>query len=343
MSAVGSIGLPRGDKTWLWILGVTALLFVAVVTASTVGPAQLPVADVVRELVGMPSGLTAIQQDVLWKIRMPRVVLGALVGAALASGGVAYQAVFRNPLADPYLLGVAAGAGLGATLVFVAPAGILGVSALPAAAFVGAVVAVVCTYGIGVAGHHDTATLVLAGVAVAAFFTAVQTYLQQTRSETLRAVYTWILGHLGTAGWTEVMLALPYVVVATGMLLLISRHLDLLQVGDEEATSLGANPARVRMFAVIAATLGTAAAVAVSGLIGFVGLVVPHLFRMLAGARHRRLLPLSMIGGAAFLVFADVVARTVVSPAELPIGVITAFVGAPFFVVVLRSRTRGAT
>jgi len=200
---------------------------------------------------------------------------------------------------------------------------------------------VVAAYALGRSGGARTATtLILSGVAVAAFLTAIQTYVQQRQSETLREVYGWILGRLTTAGWHEVLLVVPYALVSTTVILLHRRLLDVLAVGDDEASSLGLRAARVRLVVVAAATLATAAAVAVSGLIGFVGIIVPHTVRLLAGSSHRLLVPLSLVAGAAFLILADLVARTVTAPAELPIGVVTAFVGAPFFALVLRSARR---
>jgi iron complex transport system permease protein len=183
---------------------------------------------------------------------------------------------------------------------------------------------------------------VLAGVTVAAFFTAIQTFVQQQHSDTLQEVYSWILGRLPSSGWSEVKILLPYVAVATAGILLHRRLLDVLSVGDEEAASLGVHVGRVRLAVVVCATIGTAAAVAVSGLIGFVGIIVPHAIRLVAGPSYRLLLPLSVLVGAGFLVFADVIARTALSPAELPIGVVTAFFGAPFFAVVLRTSRRMA-
>jgi iron complex transport system permease protein len=271
-------------------------------------------------------------------------VLGALVGGMLALSGASYQGVFRNPLADPYLLGVAAGAGFGATLVIAyGPAGVDGF-VLPLASFAGGIAAVVAAYLIGrsVGGGRTTATLILAGVTVAAFLTAAQVFVQQQNSDTLNEVYAWLLGGLTTAGWGDVLTVLPYVAISAAILLLHRRTLDVLAVGDEEARSLGLDVTRLRLLLVAAATLGTAAAVAVSGLIGFVGIVVPHLVRLVVSSSYRVILPLSVIVGAAFLVLADVVARTILSPAELPIGVVTAFIGAPFFALVLRTTRSSA-
>jgi iron complex transport system permease protein len=292
------------------------------------------------------SPLSPTEESILWDIRLPRVVLGALVGSMLAVAGASYQGVFRNPLADPYLLGVAAGAGLGATIAVVyVPRGFDYQSILPPAAFVGGTVAVATAYAIGRSAGRGSggATLVLAGVTVASFLTAIQTFVQQQHSDTLQEVYSWILGRLPSSGWRDVLILLPYVAVASVGILLHRRLLDVLSVGDEEAASLGVNVPRVRLVVVLCATIGTAAAVAVSGLIGFVGIIVPHAIRLVAGSSYRLLLPLSVLVGAGFLVLADVIARTALSPAELPIGVVTAFFGAPFFAVVLRTSRRMAT
>ncbi len=284
------------------------------------------------------------EASILGNLRLPRVIVGGLVGASLAASGAAYQAVFRNPLADPYLLGAAAGAGLGATIaVAYGPAGAVEVT-VPIAAFLGAIGGVGLAYGLGRSslGGRAATSLVLAGVAVASFLTAVQTFLQQQRSETLRQVYTWILGRLGTTGWDDVRLALPSVLLAVGTLWAVRRLLDVIEVGDIEAQSLGLNVGRLRLVVVVAASLATAAAVAVAGLIGFVGIIVPHTVRLLVGGSYRSVLPLSVLFGASFLILVDLLARTVVSPAEIPIGVITAFIGAPFFVAVLRRSGRAA-
>jgi iron complex transport system permease protein len=261
----------------------------------------------------------------------------------LSIAGASYQGVFRNPLVDPYLLGVAAGAGLGATVIIVAgrvSSSSWPIDPLPIAAFAGGLIAVMITYSVGAAfgAAKSSATLVLAGVAVTSLATAVQTFLLQKNTDVVRQVYSWILGRLSTATWHDVRLVLPYVIVSTGVLLWHRRLLDVLRVGDDEAQSLGARVDRIRLTVVIAATLGTAAVVSVSGLIGFVGIVVPHLVRLLAGSSYRRILPLTVLMGAAFLIIADIPGRILSDPAETPIGVVTAFLGAPFFIIVLRSR-----
>ncbi len=280
---------------------------------------------------------------IVWNVRMPRVVLAGVVGSMLSLAGASYQGVFRNPLVDPYLLGVAAGAGLGATIVFAlgraSTSGWL-IDPLPLAAFVGGLLAVLLTYLVGSSfgGSRSGVTLVLAGVAVTSLATAVQAFVLQRNNDVIREVYSWILGRLSNATWSDVTLVLPYVVISSAVLLLHRRHLDVLRVGDEEAAALGTEVRRVRLAVVIAATLGTAAVVSVSGLIGFVGIVVPHAVRLLAGASYRRLLPLSLVIGAAFLILADIPGRVLQDPAETPIGVVTAFFGAPFFILILRSK-----
>jgi cobalamin transport system permease protein len=343
--------LPRANATRPMLVAAAALVG-AMVVGMSVGPAGISLGTVLQAFaghipfIGYHPHVSTIDWDVLWQIRAPRVVLGGLVGAMLAGGGAAYQGVFRNPLADPYLLGVAAGAGLGATIIIVAGSANLS-QLLPFTAFAGAVLAVVMTYLVGASstgglsrrsGTMTNTSIVLAGVAVAALFTAVQTYLQQQHSPELQNVYAWILGSLTVASWSQVRLILPYVIISAAVLVAHRRLLDVLRVGEDEAGALGINTARVRLIVVAAATVGTAAVVSVSGLIGFVGIIVPHTVRLVSNASYRVVLPVSMVGGAAFLILADVVARTVESPAEIPIGVVTAFVGAPFFLFVLRSR-----
>jgi cobalamin transport system permease protein len=331
----------------LWLPASVLFLAAALFVGVLVGPVDLGAVNVVHatfaHVFGLTSPLSGSDDAILWELRLPRVILAALVGGTLAVAGAAYQGVFRNPLADPYLLGAAAGAGLGATLVAAyAPASGLTGDLLPVAAFVGASVAVVAAYALGrsAGAAAGPAALVLAGVCIASFFTALQTFVQQQNVDTVQQVYSWLLGRLATSGWRDVGIMIPYAASAWLIILGHRRLLDVLSVGDEEAAALGVNVARVRLLVVVAATIATAAAVAVSGLIAFVGIIVPHTIRLLAGGSYRLLLPLSVIVGAGFLVFADVIARTVMSPAELPIGVVTAFFGAPFFAVVLRTSRR---
>jgi iron complex transport system permease protein len=330
-----------------WAFAALSFLAVAFAVGVVAGPVDIGVGDVLRSLgekLGIPgvtSPLDPTQESILWEIRVPRVMLAALVGGMLAVAGATYQGVFHNPLADPYLLGVAAGAGLGATLAIAyLPNALAGRQVLPFAAFAGAAVAVVLAYGIGRAAgrERDAATLVLAGVTVASFFTALQTFVQQQNTETLQEVTSWILGSLPNTGWSDVTALAPYVLVSCGIIVAMRRVVDVLSLGDLEAASLGVDVRRTRLVLVAAATIGTAAAVAVCGLIAFVGIIVPHAIRLVVGTSYRGLLPLSFVVGAGFLILADVVARTALAPAEVPIGVITALFGAPFFAFVLRTR-----
>ncbi|MDG0977125.1 FecCD family ABC transporter permease [Ilumatobacter sp.] len=339
------------DTRW-FVAGGVFVLF-AVVIGVSIGPAgpdwwRVPLELVNRlPLIEFETGVSDADWAIVWKVRMPRVVLGGLVGGMLSIAGASYQGVFRNPLVDPYLLGSAAGAGLGATIALT-----IGRDAtstwpfdpVPTIAFIFALATVMVTYTVGAAfgGSRSGVTLVLAGVAVVSFTSAMQTFILQRNVEVIREVFRWILGSLSRADWGDVWLVIPYVAVSTVVLLLHRRHLDVFRVGDEEAATLGVSVARTRLVIVIAATFGTAAVVSVSGLIGFVGLVVPHIVRMVAGAGYRRVLPLSLMGGAGFLILADVPGRMIARPAETPIGVVTAFIGAPFFLYLLRTRRIGA-
>ncbi len=331
------------DRVWRWQItaSAAAALLIACLLGVGFGPVNLNFGAIIRTLLGLPNGLQDEDRVLLLQLRLPRVVLGALVGAALATSGAVYQSVFRNPLADPYLLGAASGAGLGATIAITSGGGDLH-ALLPIFAFLGGVLAVAATFLVAGKLFADPSTLLLAGIAVGSFATAFQTYLQQRNSAALRPVYSWILGELTVANWDVVKWAGFYIFIALFILIRISKVLDALMLSDEEDYSLGVSPQKIRLIAVAAATLATATAVSASGLIGFVGIVVPHLVRGLTKrATNRSLLSIAFVG-AAFLVIADLGARTLLSPAELPIGVITAFVGAPFFLFVLRSRNRGS-
>lgn len=331
-----------------WLGAGIAVLLGAGLLGVFVGSIGISPVQILRKLAGLlpfvddTSTLSPQHSAILTQLRLPRVVLAALVGAGLSISGAAYQGAFRNPLADPYLLGAAAGAGLGATIVIAYTSAGFGSDVMPVAAFVGALGAVAITYAAGRAGGGGrTATsLLLAGIAVTSFLTAIQTYLQQRESDTLREVYGWILGRMSTAGWHEVLLVLPYIGVGVAVMLSHRRLLDVLALGDEEAAGVGLPARRVRLVVVVAASLTTAAVVAVSGLIGFVGLIVPHIVRLVAGTSYRVVLPLSFVFGGAFLILCDLLGRTMMAPAELPIGVITAFFGAPFFALALRGSRR---
>lgn len=330
------------------IIGAVVAVVAVSVLSATTGAAGLPVEGVLKSLIDavplidVAGTLSERQEAILFQIRLPRLALGLLVGGSLGMAGASYQGVFRNPLADPYLLGVSAGAGLGAVLAFGfgldigwGPFG-----AVPAAAFIGSILAVAGSALVARGSWTSPSTLLLAGVAMAALFAAAQTYAIQRLDETrAREILSWLFGQLATSGWQQIALLGPYVVLCGLVLHAHRRHLDVLRVGDDEARSVGLNPARTRLIVIVAASLMTAAAVSVSGLIAFVGLIVPHVVRMLVGHTYRMIVPLSALVGASFLAFVDIGARTLVAPAELPVGVITALVGAPFFGFVLWRRS----
>ena len=322
-------------------LTAAAVFVIAVaVLGALVGAADLSPWGVVATLldriplVHLNTGLSPLEQNILLQIRLPRVVLALLVGGLLTVAGAGYQGVFRNPLVDAGMLGSSAGAGLAATIAIVFLSG-LGGSVVPVAAFLGSLAGVAVSW-FASAGRRNTAVLLLSGVAVGMFLTAAQTFLLQRESQDLQQVYSWMLGSMATASWTQVTEALPYAAVSILVLMVHSRRLDVLGLGDDEAHSLGLNAGRTRLIVIAAASLAAATAVAVSGLIGFVGIVVPHVARRLGGPSYAVVLPLSLLLGAGFMEVADTVARTALSPSELPIGVVTAIVGAPVFVAILR-------
>lgn len=276
---------------------------------------------------------------ILFTLRLPRTVLVAITGAALAGSGAGYQGLFRNPLADPYLIGVASGAGLGAIVGMSAgwTGQLLGLMAVPVMAFCGAMLTVAIVYQLARVGHTlPTTNLILAGVAVSSFATALTSFLMISSSGEVRRALVWLLGGASMSGWQPVLAELPYAVLGLGVLLTCGHALNVMQVGDEQAQQLGLHVERVRRMVIISASLATAAAVSFSGIIGFVGLVVPHIVRIVWGGDYRRILPLSVLGGATFLLAGDILARVVMAPQEIPVGVITALVGAPFFLWVLR-------
>ncbi|GAA2442734.1 iron ABC transporter permease [Streptomyces macrosporus] len=326
------------------LLAVLAVLLAAVAVASlALGSVRIPPGEVVRIVLG--GERTGAFASIVWDVRAPRVVLGALVGAGLAVAGTVLQALVRNPLADPFLLGASSGASAGAVVVIVlgVGAGVATTVALPVAAFVGSLGALVVVWALARrGGAMTTGRLVLAGVAVQyvlSAFTSLVLVLS-ARAEHVRAVLFWTLGGLGGARWSE--LALPAVALAlgTGLLLALARPLDLMLAGEEDARGMGLDPGRFRAWAFVLTSLVVGVLVAHSGAIGFVGLMVPHAARMAVGAAHRRLLPVAALGGAVFLLLTDLLARTVAAPEEIPVGVVTALAGGPFFLWLLRRSTR---
>jgi iron complex transport system permease protein len=331
-----------------WAVVAPALvvcLAVAMAVGTMVGPASIPLFDVARVLVNhllhQSIAVPAITDSIIWQIRLPRVVLAALVGASLGYGGAAYQGVLRNPLADPYLLGVASGAGLAATAVMVGliPLVAAQASLVTLAAFGGGLAAIAVSYALARAsGTTRPGTLILAGVAVSALAVAATSFLLLARPRETIPVLSWLMGSFSSSDWTKLWLIVPYTVPAAIVVFLHGRLLNVMQSDDVEAQQLGVNVEWTRALVLAAASLAAAAAVSVAGIIGFVGLVAPHVVRLLIGPDYRHLVPGAAILGAALLVCADIAARTVISPAELPIGVITAFLGTPLLLYLLHRR-----
>ena len=276
---------------------------------------------------------------ILFRLRVPHMVLLVLVGAGLSGSGAAYQGLFRNPLADPFLIGVSSGASVGAVIAMSIqwPYTTLGLIAIPLCAFLGAIFAVLTVSQLARVGKTiPTTNLILAGVSVSAFSSAITSLLMLQSSGELHRAIVWLMGGSTMTGWGPVLGVLPYILVGLAVLLTMGHRLNVLQFGDEQASQLGVPVQKNRVIIVAAATLTTAAAVSYAGVIGFVGLVVPHIVRFLWGSDYRRILPLSMIGGAGLLLLTDVLARTVAAPQEIPVGIITSLIGAPFFLWVLQ-------
>ncbi len=317
-------------------------LAIALLLSLAIGSVFISPAELWKILRGIGDGTFTF---IVWQIRLPRTILIALTGAALSGSGAAYQGLFRNPLADPFLIGVASGAGLGAVIAMSIqwPYSFWGLLAIPMAAFIAALLTVFIVYMIARVGQTiPTTNLILAGVAFSSFATSLTSFLMLRSTNEVRRALGWLLGGASQAGWTAILAILPYLIIGLGILLISGHALNLLQFGDDQAQQLGLNVTRIKTILLIAASLATAAAVAFSGIIGFIGLVVPHLMRIWFGADYRRLIPLSIIGGASALLLSDILARVVLAPQEIPVGIITALVGAPFFLWVLRrSKNQG--
>jgi len=331
------------------MLGLLVLLLVVVAFATSIGSVEIPFLTTSGILLSRlpfvditPTWTSAFETIVL-EIRLPRVILAGVVGAALAIAGATYQGLFRNPLADPYLIGVAQGAALGAVIGFLLPVTWLGlgISAVPLLAFAGALLSVAVVYSLARVGKAlPVTTLILAGVALGALLGAIVAYLAITSGPMLRGIMFWLTGSFSLSQWSEVQIVVPIVVIGAVVLLLFARSLNIMQLDEQQAQQLGINVERLKIILLTAATLVTAAAVSFVGIIGFVGIIIPHAVRLIWGPDYRFLLPLSVLVGAIFLILADVAARTIAAPSEIPIGVITALCGAPFFLYLLRRRAR---
>ncbi|MBN2898954.1 MAG: iron chelate uptake ABC transporter family permease subunit [Clostridia bacterium] len=328
------------------------ILMICVIGATTVGVADIHFGQSLRivlsKLLPSHSGWIDLSdiglpfQKIVWSIRLPRVLMAMLVGVGLSISGAAYQGIFRNPMADPYVLGVSSGAAFGATLaiVFIGDHSYMGFSTVTICAFVGALSTIALVYVIGQVHKRNTiATLLLAGIAVSFFLSAIVSLLMIMHREAIERVYLWTMGSMAAANWTKVSAMLPVMVLGIIVLLAFSRDLDVMVSGEEEAKSLGINVDVVRKILLVSTSIMVASAVSVSGIIGFVGLIVPHTVRLFFGSSHKVLLPTSALCGGIFMVVTDTFARIAMPPVEIPVGAITAVVGAPYFIYLLLSRS----
>jgi iron complex transport system permease protein len=325
-------------------LMIAAVLLGISVLSLGVGAVRIAPGEIVTILTGNPFSEAATSQGtIIWQLRLPRILLALVVGIGLGTAGAGYQGLFRNPLADPFVIGASSGAALGATLVVILEwqRTIFGLGAVSVAALAGSLLAVAVVYAIAAVGRQVPAlSLLLAGVAFSSFVGAVVSLLMFLNQEKLPTIFGWLLGSFAGRGWSTFQASAPMIAVGSGFLWLSARFLDALSLGEEAATSLGVRLARVRAFVILGASMATAASVAAGGIIGFVGLISPHLARLIVGARHSAVIPASGLIGALMMVVADDLARTVASPAELPVGVVTALMGSPFFIFLLKLRHR---
>ncbi|MBN1677863.1 MAG: iron chelate uptake ABC transporter family permease subunit [Candidatus Thermoplasmatota archaeon] len=347
----------------LWLAALTimllasAMLAILVGTLGPIGPG-ISVAPGVREHISFGEALGAVfgetgdwpayYSDIFWEVRIPRVLLAAAVGAALACAGTAMQAIFRNPMADPYIVGVSSGASVGAVLASLfgfATTALVGAIITPALAFTTALLTVFVVYSLGVVGGKVYVnTLLLSGIAVAAFLGAVVSLMIYFAGQQYHRIIFWMLGSLSIASWSAVAVVAIAATVGAVLVFISSRDMNALLLGEETAHNLGVDPEGLKTLMLVVAAIMTAAAVAFTGVIGFVGLIIPHMVRLVVGADHRMLVPAATLSGAIFLIWADTLARTVISPTELPVGIITAICGGPFFLYLLRrNRLAGET
>ncbi|MEI7026020.1 FecCD family ABC transporter permease [Paenibacillus sp. y28] len=337
----------------LLLFGGAGLLILAcsMVISLSMGTAPLPVVQVWRVLLHELPFLGGLidadwpqaSEQIIWKVRFPRVALALLVGAALSIAGTGFQGVLRNPLADPYTLGVASGAAVGAAAVilFGLQLAWLGPWTIPAAAFITALISLWLVFRLAaIQGKLQLETLILSGVVVQAFLGAIVSYLVSLSRQTVNEVIFWMMGSLAMKGWSYTLVLLPYAAAGLLILLRYGRDLNLLALGERQAAYAGVNVERTKLIVLLVSTLVTAGAVSVSGTIGFVGLIIPHFVRLIIGPDYRLILPLSALFGGIYLLWADTLARMLLSPTDIPLGVITAFLGAPFFAYLLYQRKK---
>lgn len=334
---------------YLSIAGLLALLAIIISVACSVGSENISLSQVWRVLisvipgVNVDSGIPANIHTIVLNYRMPQILMAALVGAALSTAGATYQGLLRNPLADPYFIGVAQGAGLGGVIGFIMHfSGPAQLGSVPMLAFLGGMLSAAVLYALARVGKTlPVATLILAGVALGALLSSITSLLMINSDQDLHGILLWLMGGFGNSDWTRVLVLLPYMLIGLVPIYIYSRPLNLIQLDEEQAQQLGVNVEKVKLILLLSATVITAAAVSFSGTIGFVGIIIPHTIRLIWGSDYRFLLPLSTIVGAIFMILANIIARTVSGTAEvLPVGVVTALIGVPFFLYLLQQKKR---
>ena len=337
------------SKVLTWILGLSLLLLFSIVLCVMSGSVSLPFSLTWKIILNhlpflsFDPSWTPAQESIVWNLRLPRVFLALIIGAMLATSGVAFQGILRNPLADPYILGVSTGAAFGAAsaILFFSDFSFFGQSVLPLFAFIGGLISLAFVFSLSrQQGQFERETLILAGVVVQALLGAFLSLLIAVSGEQMQQIIFWMMGSLANSDWSDVLILLPYLLIGLAYLLLQRRELNVIALGERAATHLGLNVERKKIAILIVGSLLATAAVSMVGIIGFVGLIIPHLMRLLVGPDHRILLPVSTLAGAIFLLWSDTLARTLVQSQEIPIGAITAFVGAPFFAYLLKSGLR---
>lgn len=323
---------------------LSAILVIAALLSLGVGAVAISPGHILQILTERKGdALASAELTIIWDLRLPRLLLACFVGAGLGAAGAGYQGLFRNPLADPFVIGASSGAALGATLAIINgwQGGFLGLACIPAASLVGALAAVAIVYSIASVGRLiPIVSLLLAGVALSSLLGAIVSLLMFLHEEQLMTIFSWLMGSLSGRGWAALWSTALLILIGSSILWMHSRALDALTFGEESAASLGLGISRLRATIVLSASLITAASVAGGGIIGFVGLIAPHMARALVGARHAMVIPMSGILGALLLLLADDVARTIVAPSELPVGIVTALMGSPFFLYLLKTRQR---
>jgi len=333
----------RENKKNIFIyLAAVSFSILLIFLALFIGSSQINPADITAYILDS-NDVSASTAVIIGKIRLPRIILAFMVGAGLAVAGSVFQAIIRNPMVDPYIIGISAGAGTGVMLALFLGIEItvFNLSSLPAFAFLGAAATVFTVYQLARVGNKlPVLTFLLAGVAVSFILNSLMSFLMVLRTENLQQLVYWLMGSLAGAGWGDIRMILPYFLTALAVIIFYLKDLNILLLGEESAAHLGLNVERTKIILLGAASLMTAAVVSVSGSIGFIGLVVPHIARMIIGPDHRRLIPLSALFGASFLLIADTAARTVMAPMELPVGIITALAGGPYFIYLLRNKSK---